>query len=154
MLGTVCKKKNTSKRSREVWEEVSNKHWSSVSSSVADPDPYVFGPSGSASGSVVTSWLRMLTSSSEKKVRKTLISIVLWLLMIFYLWRKCKRRYQCSGSVYVFGPPGSASGSSQRYVSEHTEPYQNVTDPQTGFQDVRTLIHKKYKRTALPFTKM
>jgi hypothetical protein len=32
---------------------------------------------------------------------------------------------------YVFGHPGSASGSvNQRYGSEDPDPYQNVTDPQ------------------------
>jgi hypothetical protein len=40
--------------------------------------------------------------------------------------------YQCADpDPYVFGPPGSASGTvRQRYGSEDPDPYQNVTDPQ------------------------
>ncbi len=45
---------------------------------------------------------------------------------------------------YVFGPPGSASGSaSQWYGSEDSDPYQNVTDPQHCFSQKRKILNWK-----------
>jgi hypothetical protein len=59
-----------------------------VCTSVADPDPpnsHVFGPPGSGSTN------QMYGSGSfyfhAKIVRKTLIPIILWLFLTFYLWK-------------------------------------------------------------------
>jgi hypothetical protein len=53
-------------------------------SSVADPDPYVFGPPGSGSVSQRFGSGSRILLSSRKKVRKTLIPAVLGLLYEFY----------------------------------------------------------------------
>ncbi len=63
-------------------------------SSVVDPDPYVFGSPGSASGSVSHNYGYGSGSGTfhhqAKKVRKTLISIALWpfydFLQVFRIW--------------------------------------------------------------------
>ncbi len=55
---------------------------------------------------------------------------------IFEEWCKCTTvpdsdPHPYPYDLYVFGPPGSASGSvSQRYGCEDPDPYGNVTDPQ------------------------
>ncbi len=58
---------------------------------VADPDPYVFGPPGSGSGSISQRYGSGSGSGSiyhrAKIVRKPLIPTVLWLFLTFYLWK-------------------------------------------------------------------
>ncbi len=59
------------------------------SGSIVPSNPYVFGPPGSASGSISQRY-RSGSGSFYRKakiVRKTLISTVLWLLYDFYPWK-------------------------------------------------------------------
>ncbi len=103
---------------------------------VVDPDRYVFGPPGSASGSFSHKYGSGSGYGSgsfhhqAKIVRKTLILLFCDFFMTFFtsvpdldLW-----------DPYVFGPPGSVR---QRYGSEdpdpHPDPYQNFTDLQHCF---------------------
>ncbi len=81
----------------------------------SDLDPCVYKPPGSVSGSVCHKYGSGSGSFNHqaKIVRKTLISSVLWLLLWLYFfekWWKCTR--VPDPDLYVFEPPGSASGSS------------------------------------------
>jgi hypothetical protein len=55
--------------------------YSSVADPDANPDPHIFGPPGSGSGSFY---------HQAKIVRKTFIPTALWLFFTFYLWKWCK----------------------------------------------------------------
>ncbi len=81
--------------------------------------------------STVRNRLRILPSSSKNS--KLLFCSF---FVTFYLWRMM---YKCTSvpnphlDPYVFGPPGSASGSvSQRYESEDPDPYKMSRIPYTG----------------------
>ncbi len=94
--------------------------------------------SGSASGSISHKYWSGSGSfhHQAKIVNKTcfiLFCNFLW-LFIFEELCKCTIVSNLHSDPYVFGPPGSVSVS-QRYGSEdpHTDPYQNVTDPQHWF---------------------
>jgi hypothetical protein len=109
---------------------------------------YVFRPPGSASGSVSYKYGSVSGSGSfhhqAKIVRNTLISTCFeTFFMTFYLkeWCKCTSVLDSDPhpDLYVFGPPGSASGSvSQSYGFDdpdpHPGPYQSVTDTQHWFR--------------------
>ncbi len=72
-----------------------------------DPDPYVFGHPGSASGSV-----------NHKYGSGSVFLLCCNFFLTFHQ------------DLFVAGPRGSASGSArQRYGSENPDPYQNVKDP-------------------------
>ncbi len=97
--------------------------FNSLLSTVVDPDPYVFGPPGSASGSISHNYGSGSFHHQAKIVRKALIITVLWLL-------SDPDPYD----PYVFRPPGSSSGFvSHRYGSKDKDPKQNDKDPQHCF---------------------
>ncbi len=123
-------------------------------SSVADPDPQIFGPPGSGSVSVGERYASGSFYHQTKILRKTLIPTVLWLFfsetwcMYSVYWvpsKSNKQKYLLASwrSMTKIAGSGSGSGSgsiSQRHGSADPDPYQNVTDPQhclTGTGTVR-----------------
>ncbi len=110
-------------------------------SSVADPDPYVFGHPGS--GSAIQSYGIRILPSSSKKSKKNLDSYCfvtsLW-NFIFEKWCKCIIKKAKSRKTYGSADPDS---------------YQNVTDqqhwwPELGFINrTQTAYWKVYRKQCL-----
>jgi len=101
---------------------------------VPDPDPYVFGPPGSASGSVSHKYGPGSFHHQAKIVRKNLISTDLWLLYDFLPVFRTESGLGSVESVCFLGLP-----------DPHLDPLNRGTDPRIRIR-IRIRIRTKISR--------